>query len=224
MSARRPKRKNDEPNPPKNKMSVLTIAFAIAMAFFLVIGMVAVGVTEFIGGNDDQPATQGDFNQSMEEQSESEEDQLRARVDEDPEDYQAHQQLGVLLGNTGRVDEAIPHYEAALQGDSENTALRLSFARMLEQRGYDLDAEIQLERVLEDEEDNVEAMYLMAEINERKQPPQQDEAEELYRQVIETDPDSFYAEMAEERLAADGEPNGDDTEADQPADDTADSD
>jgi tetratricopeptide (TPR) repeat protein len=224
MSARRPKRKNDEPNPPKNKMSVLTIAFAIAMAFFLVIGMVAVGVTEFIGGNDDQPATQGDFNQSMEEQSESEEDQLRARVDEDPEDYQAHQQLGVLLGNTGRVDEAIPHYETALQGDSENTALRLSFARMLEQRGYDLDAEIQLERVLEDEEDNVEAMYLMAEINERKQPPQQDEAEELYRQVIETDPDSFYAEMAEERLAADGEPNGDDTEEDQPADDTADSD
>jgi cytochrome c-type biogenesis protein CcmH/NrfG len=224
MSARRPRRNNNEPNPPKKKMSVLTIAFAIAMAFFLVIGMVAVGVTEFIGGNDDPPAAQGDLGQNMDQQSESEEDQLRDRIDQDPEDFQAHQQLGVLLGNTGRVDEAIPHYEAALQGDPENTALRLSFARMLEQREYDLDAEIQLERVLEEESDNVEAMYLLAEINERKQPPQQEEAEEFYRQVIETDPDSFYAQMAEERLAAHDEPADQDTGSSETADDDADTD
>jgi cytochrome c-type biogenesis protein CcmH/NrfG len=203
MSARIPRKNKNEPSPPKKKMSVLTIAFAIAMAFFLVIGMVAVGITEFVGGgNDNQQVAQSDFNQMMEEESESEEDQLRARIDEDPDDYQAHQQLGVLLGNTGRVDEAIPHYEAALQGDPDNTALRLSFARMLEQRGYDLDAEIQLERVLDEDSDNAEAMYLLAEVHERKQPPQREEAEELYRQVIETDPDSFYAEMAEERLQA----------------------
>jgi tetratricopeptide (TPR) repeat protein len=189
-------------------MSVLTISFAIAMAFFLVIGMVAVGVTEFMGGrNDEQPA------QPIGQQGEDEEQELRDRIEEDSEDYSAHAQLAVLLGNTGRVEEAIPHYEQALQDDPDNVSLRLSFARMLEQRGFDLDAEIQFERVLDAEEGNVEAMYMLGELRQRSQPPRHDEAEELFERVIETDPESFYAQMAEERLAEtvdEGEPENSD--------------
>jgi cytochrome c-type biogenesis protein CcmH/NrfG len=204
MSARIPK-KNKEAPKPRNKMSVLTIAFAIAMAFFLVIGMVAVGVTEFVGGsgNDQSTAVQDDFAQAMEEESDSEEQQLRDRIEEDPEDYSAHSQLAVMLGNTGRVDEAIPHYEQALQGDPNDLALRLSFARMLEQRGYDLDAEVQLQRVIDEDEENVEAVFMLAEIKDRSESASNEEAEELYQRVIELDPDSFYAEMAENRLAVD---------------------
>lgn len=185
-------------------MSVLTISFAIAMAFFLVIGMVAVGVTELVGGggNDQQQtAVQDDFSQAMEEESDSEEQQLRDRIEEDPEDYSAHSQLAVLLGNTGRVDEAIPHYEQALQGDPDDMALRLSFARMLEQRGFDLDAEVQVQRVIENDSENVEAVFMLAEIKDRSTSASNEEAEELYQRVIELDPDSFYAEMAENRLA-----------------------
>lgn len=189
-------------------MSILTIAFAIAMAFFLVIGAVAVGITEFIGNDNNQELPQQNPNQSLEEEGEGEEQELRDRIEEDPEDYNAHSQLAVLLGNTGRVDEAITHYEQALQGDPDDIELRLSFARTLNQRGYDLDAEVQLEQVLESDEDNVEAMYMLAEIMERSQPSRRAEADELYERVIETDPDSFYAEMAQDRLAT-TEENGD---------------
>jgi cytochrome c-type biogenesis protein CcmH/NrfG len=217
MSSRIPRKNKESSKAPRSRMSVLTIAFAIAMAFFLVIGMVAVGITEFVGGND-QPTTQNDFSQSIEEQGENEEQQLRERIAEDPDDYSAHSQLAVLLGNTGRVDEAITHYEQALQGNPDDVALRMSFARTLENRGYDLDAEIQLERVLEDDGDNAEATYLLAEIKMRGQPPRTEEAEELFERVIEIDPDSFHAEMARERLAT---PEDDEGESDDPgADDT----
>jgi cytochrome c-type biogenesis protein CcmH/NrfG len=198
-------------------MSVLTISFAIAMAFFLVIGMVAVGVTEFMGGRSDDQPSQQDPSQPTGQQGEDEEEELRDRIEEDPEDYSAHAQLAVLLGNTGRVEEAIPHYEQALQDDPDNVSLRLSFARMLEQRGFDLDAEVQFERVLEADEDNVEAMYMLGELMQRSQPPRNEEAGELFERVIETDPESFYAQMAEERLAEgvddDGAENGDENGA-----------
>lgn len=198
-------------------MSVLTIAFAIAMAFFLVIGAVAVGVTELVGGsgnNQQQTAVQDDFSEAMEEESDSEEQELRDRIEDDPEDYSAHSQLAVLLGNTGRVDEAITHYEQALQGDPDDQALRLSFARMLEQRGYDLDAEVQLQRVIDNDAENVEAIFMLAQIKDRSTSASNEEAEELFEQVIELDPDSFYAEMAENRLAEseDGADQTDDTD------------
>ncbi len=201
MSSRIPKQNKGSSRPPRSNMSVLTIAFAIAMAFFLVIGAVAVGITEFVGGNNQQVAQDDPFEQQMEQQGEDEEQELRDRIEEDPDDYAAHSQLAVLLGNTGRVDEAIQHYERALQGDPDDMAMRMSFARALEQQGYDLDAEIQLERVLEEDEENAEAMFLLAEIKMRSQPPEQEEAEQLYERVIEVDPDSFHAEMAQERLA-----------------------
>lgn len=194
-------------------MSILTIAFAIAMAFFLVIGAVAVGITEFIGNDNNQELPQQNPNQPMEEQSEGEEQELRERIEEDPEDYSAHSQLAVLLGNTGRVDEAITHYEQALQGDPDDIELRLSFARTLNQRGYDLDAEVQLEQVLESDEDNVEAMYMLAEIMERSQPANREEADELYERVIETDPESLYAEMAQDRLATPEEDGDSETDS-----------
>jgi cytochrome c-type biogenesis protein CcmH/NrfG len=219
MSARIPRKNKETTKAPRNRMSVLTIAFAIAMAFFLVIGMVAVGVTEFVGGsgnNQQQTALQDDFSQAMEEESDSEEQQLRDRIEEDPEDYSAHSQLAVLLGNTGRVDEAIPHYEQALQGDPDDLALRLSFARMLEQRGYDLDAEVQLQRVIDNDPENVEAVFMLAQIRDRSTSADNEEAEELYQQVIDLDPDSFYAEMAENRLAESEET---DDEADDSDDD-----
>ena len=210
MSARIPKQNKGGSQPPRNKMSVLTIAFAIAMAFFLVIGAVAVGITEFVGGNDQQQIAQDDFSPPTEQEGEDEEQELRDRIEEDPEDYSAHSQLAVLLGNTGRVDEAIRHYETALEGDPEDVSLRLSFARTLQQRQYDLDAEIQLERVLDEDENNVEAMYMLAEIKERSQPPEHDAAKELYQRVVDTDPDSFYAEMAQERLAQQDDADPDD--------------
>jgi cytochrome c-type biogenesis protein CcmH/NrfG len=187
---------------------VLGAAFAIAMAFFLVIGMIAIAVPEFMGGgNDTSPPPP-----VVEDDGESEEDRLRAQLDDDPEDVDTLIQLADLLGNTGRYDEAIRLYERAVEQRPNDATLRVAFARILERRGYDLDAEVQLNRALEHDSENVEAMFMLAQIMERDQPPREEEARELYSEIIEVAPETFYAQMAEERLAETGEDAPDDEE------------
>ena len=182
----------------RRNFSILGVSFAVAMAFFLVIGMIAVAIPEFMS-NDDEPA-QVDF-ADFENDGNGEEERLRERLEEDPEDSSAMVQLADLLANTGRLDEAIRWYERAVDERPDDVELRVAFGQVLERRGYDLDAEVQLDRALELDEENVEAMFLLAEIKERKDPPRHDEAVELYERIIETAPESFYAQMSEERLA-----------------------
>lgn len=211
MSSRRGTRKPNTQGVRRNNTSVLTIAFAIAMAVFLVIGMVAVALPEFIGGGNDSP--QQDLGTTLEDEGESEEDELRQRLEEDPEDAGALVLLADLLANTGRYDEAIRYYERAIEQRPEQASLRIAFAQTLERRGYALDAEVQLDRALELEPENVEAMFMLAGILERDDPPRQDEADELYEEIIETAPESFYAQLAEEQLATDPAQN-DETDQD----------
>jgi cytochrome c-type biogenesis protein CcmH/NrfG len=201
MSSKREARRGGSSGRRRSNTSILTIAFAIAMAVFLVIGMIAVAIPEFIGGGND--TIQRDPVATFDDQGESEEDELRQRLEEDPEDESALILLADLLANTGRYDEAIRYYERAVEQRPDQVSLRIAFAQTLERRGYDLDAEVQLDRALELEPENVEAMFLLAGIMERDNPPRQDEADHLYEQIIEAAPESFYAQMAEERLARD---------------------
>lgn len=204
MSTRRRPGREKEQSSPRSKTPVLSIAFAIAMAFFLVIGMVAVALPEFMGG-DEPEAEQPEPPANMQEQGEGEEEELRERLEEDPDDASAMTQLAVFLSNSGRVEEAIPYYEDALEARPEDDSLRLSFARALNRQGYTLDAEVQLEQVLEEDPENVEAMYLMAEVKEQEGADGGDEATALYEQIVEIDPESYYAEMARERLGDGGD-------------------
>lgn len=213
MSTRRRPGRPQDHNSTRSNTSILTIAFAIAMAFFLVVGMVAVALPQFIGGGTDDPPQQ-EAPSNIQEEGESEEEQLRQRLEENPDDYSAKTQLAVLLSNSGRVEEAIPYYEDALEESPDDVSLRLSFARALNRQGYTLDAEVQLEQVLEDDPDNVEAMYVLAETKAQDGPESSKEATALYEQIIETDPDSYYAEMAQDRLAGneEGAPAGEEPE------------
>jgi tetratricopeptide (TPR) repeat protein len=206
MSPKREARKGNPQPVRRSNTSVLTIAFAIAMAIFLVIGMIAVAVPEFLGGRND--TTQQAPVTTLDDDAESEEDRLRERLEEDPEDASALILLADLLANTGRYDESIRYYERAIEQRPEQVSLRIAFSQTLERRGYDLDAEVQLERALEIEPENEQAMFMLAEIMERDDPPRREEADELYERIIETSPESFYAELAEERLADD--PDADD--------------
>jgi tetratricopeptide (TPR) repeat protein len=181
----------------RRSVSIMGASFAIAMAFFLVIGMIAIAVPEFLGGgNDDTPELP-----TFEEDGESEEDRLRAQLEEDPDDIDTRVQLADLLANTGRYNEAIREYERAVDQRPDDASLRLAFATVLERRGFDLDAEVQLKRALELQPDNVDAMFQLAEVMRRDNPPRTEEAESLYREIIEIAPESFYAQLAEERLA-----------------------
>lgn len=223
MSTRRRPGREKSDSAPRNKVSVLSIAFAIAMAFFLVIGMVAVALPQFIGGGGGNGPEAPDVEEppSIQEQGEGEEQELRDRIDEDPNDISARSQLAVLLANSGRLEEAIPHYEEVLNERPDDVELRLSFAQALERQGYTLDAEIQLERVLEDDAENAEAIFLLAEIKEQDADVPDEESTELYERVIEIEPDSYYAEMARDRLGetegADSAPQAPEDEGDESA-------
>jgi hypothetical protein len=54
--------------------------------------------------------------------------------------------------------------------------------------------------VLAVEPDNQPALYYLAELYMKWDPPRQDEAEDLYQQAIEANPDSFLASQATDRL------------------------
>lgn len=218
MSTRRRAARTNEQGSSRNKTPVLSIAFALAMAFFLVIGMIAVALPEFIGGGSDQPETDS-APVTMQEEGEGEEAELRQRLEEDPGDYSAKSQLAVLLSNSGRLDESIQIYEDALEQRPDDVSLRLSFARALDRQSYTLDATVQLERVLEEDAANVEAMYLLAEIKAQGDSAENEDATQLYEQIVETEPDSYYAEMARDRLEGGGEESVDEGEASEPDED-----
>jgi cytochrome c-type biogenesis protein CcmH/NrfG len=205
MARKRQPKHPPEPGEPKRQgPPVLVIAFVIAMAAFLVVGLLAAAIPEFLALNDDEspPVAQND--------QPSEEERLRERLDENPEDVASMVLLADLLANTGRGDEAIRWYERAIEHRPEQVSLRVAFGSVLMRYRYDLDAEIQFQRAIEIDPEEEEAMYLLAQLYEQSNPPRMEEAEEMYRRVIETSPESFYAQLARDAL---GE-SDDDADAD----------
>jgi cytochrome c-type biogenesis protein CcmH/NrfG len=173
---------------------VLLIVFVIAMAAILVVGLLAAAIPEFLAMNGDEPPAAAQNDQA------SEEERLRERLDEDPEDVTSMILLADLMANTGRGDEAIRWYERAIEHRPEQVSLRIAFGSLLMRYRYELDAEIQLQRALDIDPEEEQAMYLLAQLYEQSSPPRMEEAEEMYRRVIETSPESFYAELARDAL------------------------
>jgi cytochrome c-type biogenesis protein CcmH/NrfG len=126
----------------------------------------------------------------------------RQVVEENPDDVDAVLLLADILGNSGHLDEAIPYYEQAIELAPDDASIRLSFARSLADGDLQQDAELQFERVLELEPDNQAALYYLAELYMAWDPPRQEEAEALYQQAIDADPDTFLASQAKDRLTS----------------------
>lgn len=121
-------------------------------------------------------------------------------VEENPEDVDAILLLANILGNSGRLDEAIPYYEQAADLAPEDSSIRLDFARTLADGGLQQDAELQFQKALELDPENQEAMYYLAELYFAWTPPRTEEAMALLEQSIAINPDSFIAEQAQRQL------------------------
>lgn len=174
--------------------SIMTVAFAFSMVAFLLIALIATALPQFLAGS----GTDGQ-NSSTQGDAVSEEQQLRDRLDENPDDATAIVRLADLLANTGRYEQAIRWYERAIEIRPDEAGLRVGFAGALKDAGYEFDAEVQLERALELDPNNVEEMFMLAETIAQDNPAREEEAQALYRQIIETSPDSYYAELAREK-------------------------
>jgi tetratricopeptide (TPR) repeat protein len=101
-------------------------------------------------------------------------------VANNPDDLEDVLVLASLLANTGRLGDAIPHYEHALELAPDDVDARLSFARALADGDMQADAELQFTKVLEMDPDNQQAHY--------------------YLRVVEIDPTTLIGERSQTQL------------------------
>lgn len=178
-------------------MKIGIIAFAMLFTCSLIAGtLVLIPFDDLFGlGGEDPAENIVDPNDDLIEEQ-------KAVVDENPDDVDAVLLLANILGNSGRLTEAIPYYEQAIDLAPDDPSIRLDFARALADGGLGPDAELQFRRVLEIRPDSQEARYYLAELYMEWDPPREEEARTLYEESIELDPDTFIAELATNRLSS----------------------
>jgi cytochrome c-type biogenesis protein CcmH/NrfG len=162
----------------------------------LAAGLVSAVSLDLFGLGDDDP----DVSQNYEDPNTDVIAAQQTAVAENPENYEALLLLANLLGNSNRLDEAIPVYEKALQMRPDDAATRLDFARALADGDKRADAEVQFKKVIELDPDNQAAHYYLAELYRTSTPSRSDEAIPLYIRVVEIDSASFLAEQAGNQL------------------------
>jgi tetratricopeptide (TPR) repeat protein len=108
--------------------------------------------------------------------------------------------LANLLGNTGRLGDAIPLYERALELAPDDTAARVAFAQALAAGDLQVDAEFQLQRTLEIDPNNQQAHYYLAELYLAWNPSRTEEAISHYWRVVQIDPTTLIGERAQTQL------------------------
>ena len=180
-------------------MRIGVIAFAMLLTCSLLAGtLVLIPFDELFGLNDAENA------ENIPNPNEDVIEDQMAVVEENPDDIDAVLLLANILGNSGRLDEAIPYYEQAIDLAPEDASIRLDFARSLADGDLKQDAELQFQRVLEMNPDSQEALYYLAELYMSWEPPRTEDARSLYEQSIGIDPDSFIAQQAQDRLSSIG--------------------
>lgn len=121
-------------------------------------------------------------------------------VAQNPDDAEGMLLLANLLGNSGRLNEAIPWYERVLEIRPDDVAARLDFARALADSGFAADAELQFKRAIELDASSQDAHFYLAELYRAQEPPRIDEAVAAYQRAIEIDPSTFIAQQADQTL------------------------
>ena len=123
-------------------------------------------------------------------------------VAQNPDDVQSVALLANLLGNTGRLKEAIPLYERALNMRPDDIGIRLDFARALADGNLRADAEKQFQEILSRDPDNQQARYYLAELYRGWVPARTDEAIAQYQRAVEIDPSTYIAQQSQHQLEA----------------------
>lgn len=167
--------------------------FALVMAAVMVLGTVVVfGGTMFGESDDTAEPTIAPQDEEVRE--------LETRVAENPDNADDAALLANIYANEGRVEDAIPLFERAIDQDPDDGGLRLAFGIALFRAGNEFDARVQLERAYELESDKSGPAYYLGQLEENRREPDLDAAREWYEEAIEANPESLVAEQAEERL------------------------
>ena len=189
-------RASKPPKRPKLKLSTFQLVAAIG-ALLLICGLIGGFVGTLLFDSDDGSDSSGD--NAVVNSSELLEE-LRRSAEANPDSSMAQAAYANYLANTGDITTAIPFYERAIELEPDNWTFRLDFSQSLSNSGYLADAEYQLDTILDQDRENAEAWFYLAELYLQFDPPRDDEAIFAYQQVIRYDPTSFLAEQASARL------------------------
>ncbi|CAN5585782.1 hypothetical protein BH23CHL5_BH23CHL5_23030 [soil metagenome] len=175
------------------RSQTLFALFAFVLACSLVASVVGPILLDFFGG-DEGTSTEQSVDETIE-------NALRESVASSPDDSNANAALASYLANTGRLQEAIPWFERAIELSSGDSDLRVTFARALSEGGMNSDAELQFLRAIEVDETNPRAHFYLAELYDLSSPRRVIDALEAYERTIEVGPDTFVADLAATRVA-----------------------
>lgn len=210
-SSRSPRRTRPQPYPPRRDDSrahqstqgplsratrtqiIFFSVSALVVCSLILAGVVAIATDHLSSNDDPTQAPYVDPNKDLIADQQT-------KVAEHPDDYYALTLLANLLGNTGRLSEAIPLYEKALQMRPDDKGVRLDFARALADGGHRPDAEIQFKKLIAEDPNNQQAHYYLAEMYRVSAPPRTEEAIAEYQKAIAIDPSTYIAQQATDQL------------------------
>lgn len=125
-------------------------------------------------------------------------------VAKNPGDAESMLLLANMLANSGRLSEAIPYYQKAIDRKPDDASARLDFARALSDSDLNGDAELQFKKAIAIDPRNQDAHYYLAELYSRWQPVRKSEAIAEYQNAFEIDPTTLIGQKSRDALAAMG--------------------
>ncbi len=165
----------------------------------ILLGLLVVLIPPTLGGGG---GSSNDSNNTIQVTPGAEEAQMRARIKDNPDDVNAMVILASLLANNGQGTEAIQWYGKAVDLKPDDESLRVAFGSVLMQYNFYLDAEIQLQKAHDLTPADPQPLYLLGQLYENKSPAEPDKARQFYQQAVSVAPDSVYANLAQDRIAA----------------------
>jgi cytochrome c-type biogenesis protein CcmH/NrfG len=166
---------------------------SLVVCSLLAIALATVDFSTMFGGGDDNSENFVDDSADIIAEQET-------VVAQSPDDVNEIVFLANLLGNTGRINEAVPYYERAVTLAPDDLGIRLDFARTLSDAGLRKDAETQFLVVIQADPENQNGHYYLAELYRAWDPPRTDEAIAHYRRVVDIDTTTFVSQLAQDQL------------------------
>lgn len=170
-------------------------------AFLIACLMIGVGLEPILVDLSSRQEPPGPVATTAADEPSQYEQELRAAVEQQPENPQPMVSLANLLVAQDRGDEAVQWYERAVSLDPDRLQTRLDFGYTLTRRGSFADAEIQFERAIAIEHDSADAHYLLGALYLAWQPQRLSDARAAFEQAIAVQPGSVAAEQAAQALA-----------------------
>lgn len=180
----------------KSRYQIIFVVMAGLMLVSLLLGVIGPVIIDAFQSDDN-----GSGGNSTEIAA-SVEQAFRATAEANPDDPVAAAALANYLANTGKLSDAIPWYEKAVQLAPDDADLRLDFARSLSSGDFASDAELQFQKAIELDPADPQNHFYLGELYYNMNPQRTVDAIDEYEKTIELGPESFIAQRAQERLVA----------------------